>query len=223
MDRELGKEVLQVNGISKTVDGVKLLNNVSFTLSRADKVAFIGESEQAITMLFKILMEEEQPDEGTFKWGVSTSTSYFPVDNSVYFNDCDLSILDWIRQYSKTDETETYLRGFLGRMLFSGDDIYKPVKVLSGGEKVRCMFSRMMLYHSNVLLLDRPTNHLDLESITAVNNGLTAFKGVVILSSHDHEILQTVANRIIEITPDGCLDRQGTYEEFLDWKKENQK
>lgn len=223
MDRELGKEVLQVNGISKTVDGVKLLNNVSFTLSRTDKVAFIGESEQAITMLFKILMKEEQPDEGTFKWGVSTSTSYFPVDNSVYFNDCDLSILDWIRQYSKTDETETYLRGFLGRMLFSGDDIYKPVKVLSGGEKVRCMFSRMMLYHSNVLLLDRPTNHLDLESITAVNNGLTAFKGVVILSSHDHEILQTVANRIIEITPDGCLDRQGTYEEFLDWKKENQK
>lgn len=223
MDRELGKEVLQVNGISKTVDGVKLLNNVSFTLSRTDKVAFIGESEQAITMLFKILIEEEQPDEGTFKWGVSTSTSYFPVDNSVYFNDCDLSILDWIRQYSKTDETETYLRGFLGRMLFSGDDIYKPVKVLSGGEKVRCMFSRMMLYHSNVLLLDRPTNHLDLESITAVNNGLTAFKGVVILSSHDHEILQTVANRIIEITPDGCLDRQGTYEEFLDWKKENQK
>ena len=223
MDRELGKEVLQVNGISKTVDGVKLLNNVSFTLSRTDKVAFIGESEQAITMLFKILMEEEQPDEGTFKWGVSTSTSYFPVDTSVYFNDCDLSILDWIRQYSKTDETETYLRGFLGRMLFSGDDIYKPVKVLSGGEKVRCMFSRMMLYHSNVLLLDRPTNHLDLESITAVNNGLTAFKGVVILSSHDHEILQTVANRIIEITPDGCLDRQGTYEEFLDWKKENQK
>lgn len=223
MDRELGKEVLQVNGISKTVDGVKLLNNVSFTLSRTDKVAFIGESEQAITMLFKILMEEEQPDEGTFKWGVSTSTSYFPVDNSVYFNDCDLSILDWIRQYSKTDETETYLRGFLGRMLLSGDDIYKPVKVLSGGEKVRCMFSRMMLYHSNVLLLDRPTNHLDLESITAVNNGLTAFKGVVILSSHDHEILQTVANRIIEITPDGCLDRQGTYEEFLDWKKENQK
>lgn len=223
MDRELGKEVLQVNGISKTVDGVKLLNNVSFTLSRTDKVAFIGESEQAITMLFKILMEEEQPDEGTFKWGVSTSTSYFPVDNSVYFNDCDLSILDWIRQYSKTDETETYLRGFLGRMLFSGDDIYKPVKVLSGGEKVRCMFSRMMLYHSNVLLLARPTNHLDLESITAVNNGLTAFKGVVILSSHDHEILQTVANRIIEITPDGCLDRQGTYEEFLDWKKENQK
>ena len=223
MDRELGKEVLQVSGISKTVDGVKLLNNVSFTLGRTDKVAFIGESEQAITMLFKILMEEETPDEGTFKWGVSTSTSYFPVDNSAYFNDNDDSILDWIRQYSTADETETFLRGFLGRMLFSGDDIYKPVKVLSGGEKVRCMFARMMLFHSNVLLLDRPTNHLDLESITAVNNGLVNFKGVVILSSHDHEILETVANRIIEITPDGCIDRQGTYEEYLAWKKENGK
>lgn len=219
MDRELGKEVLQVSGISKTVDGVKLLNNVSFTLGRTDKVAFIGESEQAITMLFKILMEEEQPDEGTFKWGVSTSTSYFPVDNSAYFNDNDDSILEWIRQYSTADETETFLRGFLGRMLFSGDDIYKPVKVLSGGEKVRCMFARMMLFHSNVLLLDRPTNHLDLESITAVNNGLVNFKGVVILSSHDHEILETVANRIIEITPEGCIDRQGTYEEYLAWKK----
>ena len=222
-NREIGNDVLQVEGLTKTVDGVKILDNLSFTLGREDKVAFVGSNEQAITMLFKILMEEEQPDEGTFKWGVSASTSYFPVDNSAYFNDNDDSILDWIRQYSTSDETETFLRGFLGRMLFSGDDIYKPVKVLSGGEKVRCMFSRMMLYHSNVLLLDRPTNHLDLESITAVNNGLTAFKGVVILSSHDHEILQTVANRIIEITPDGCLDRQGTYEEFLDWKKENQK
>lgn len=145
------------------------------------------------------------------------------MDNSAYFNDNDDSILEWIRQYSTADETETYLRGFLGRMLFSGDDIYKPVKVLSGGEKVRCMFARMMLFHSNVLLLDRPTNHLDLESITAVNNGLVNFKGVVILSSHDHEILETVANRIIEITPEGCIDRQGTYEEYLAWKKENGK
>ena len=219
IERELGKEVLQVNGISKTVDGVKLLNNVSFTLGRTDKVAFIGESEQAITMLFKILMEEEKADEGTFKWGVSTSVSYFPVDNSEYFNDCQLSILEWIRQYSQSDETETYLRGFLGRMLFSGDDVYKPVNVLSGGEKVRCMFSRMMLYGSNVIVLDRPTNHLDLESITAVNNGLMNFKGVVLLSSHDHEILQTVANRIIEITPEVCIDRQGTYEEYLDFKQ----
>ena len=219
MDRELGKDILQVNGISKTVDGVKLLNNVSFTLGRNDKVAFIGESEQAITMLFKILMEEEQADSGTFKWGVSVTTSYMPVDNSKYFNDCNLSILEWIRQYSVKDETETYLRGFLGRMLFSGDDVYKPVNVLSGGEKVRCMFSRMMLFGSNVLILDRPTNHLDLESITAVNNSLVNFKGVVLLASHDHEILQTTANRIIEITPDGCIDRQGTYEDYIEFKK----
>ena len=216
-ERELGKEILTVNGISKTVDGVKLLNNVSFTLGRTDKVAFIGESEQAITMLFKILMEEEQPDEGAFKWGVSTSTSYFPVDNNKYFEGCELSIIDWMRQYS-SDETDTYLRGFLGRMLFSGDDVFKKVNVLSGGEKVRCMFSRMMLFGSNVLVLDRPTNHLDLESITAVNNGLVSFKGVILLASHDHEIMQTVANRIIEITPEGCIDRQGTYEEYLDFK-----
>ena len=220
MDRELGKDVLKVNGISKTVDGVKLLNNVSFTLSRTDKVAFIGESEQAITMLFKILAEEEEPDEGSIKWGVSTSRSYFPIDNSAYFNDNDESIVDWIRKYSTSEVTDTYLRGFLGKMLFSGDEIYKPVKVLSGGEKVRCMFRRMMLFGSNVIMLDRPTNHLDLESITAVNNGLRDFKGVVIFASHDHEIVQTVANRIIEITPDGCIDRQGTYEEFLDWRRE---
>lgn len=221
MDRELGKDILQVDGLSKTVDGVKLLNNVSFTLGRNDKVAFIGESEQAITMLFKILMEEEQADSGSFKWGVSVTTSYMPVDNSEYFNDCKLSILEWIKQYSVKDETETYLRGFLGRMLFSGDDVYKPVNVLSGGEKVRCMFSRMMLFGSNVLILDRPTNHLDLESITAVNNSLINFKGVVLLASHDHEILQTTANRIIEITPDGCIDRQGTYEEFIEFRKNN--
>ncbi len=222
MDRELGKEILQVKGVSKTVDGEKLLNNITFTVGREDKIAFIGESEQAITMLFKILAEEEVPDEGEFKWGISTSRSYFPVDNSAFFDGCDLSILEWIRQYSETDETETYLRGFLGKMLFSGDEIYKPVKVLSGGEKVRCMFSRMMLYGSNVLLLDRPTNHLDLESITAVNNGLRDFKGVVMFASHDHEIMQTVANRIIEITPEGVIDRQGTYEEFLEFKKQRE-
>lgn len=221
MDRELGKDILQVEGLTKTVDGVKLLDNVSFTLGRTDKVAFIGDSEQAITMLFKILNEEEEPDSGTFKWGVSVTSSYMPVDNSEYFNGCELSILDWIRQYSVKDETETYLRGFLGRMLFSGDDVYKPVNVLSGGEKVRCMFSRMMLFGSNVLMLDRPTNHLDLESITAVNNSLVNFKGVVLLASHDHEILQTTANRIIEITSDGCIDRQGSYEEFIEFKKNN--
>ena len=220
IDRELGKDILKVNNISKTVDGVKLLNNVSFTLSRTDKVAFIGESEQAITALFKILAEETEPDEGTIKWGVSTSRSYFPVDNSEYFNGHTESIVDWLRPYSTSEVTDTFLRGFLGRMLFSGDEIYKPVEVLSGGEKVRCMFSRMMLFGSNVILLDRPTNHLDLESITAVNNALRDFKGVVIFASHDHEIVQTVANRIIEITPDGCIDRMGTYEEFLEWRRE---
>lgn len=220
MDREPGKDILKVDGISKTVDGEKLLNNVSFTLGRTDKVAFIGESEQAITMLFKILMEEEQADEGTFKWGSTTSRSYFPVDNTSFFDGCDMTIVDWIRQYSTTEETDTFLRGFLGKMLFSGDDIYKKVDVLSGGEKVRCMFSRMMLFGSNVLILDRPTNHLDLESITAVNNGLHDFKGVVLFASHDHEIMETVANRIIEITPDGCIDRQGTYEEYLEFRRQ---
>ncbi|MDO5124859.1 MAG: ATP-binding cassette domain-containing protein [Ruminococcus sp.] len=220
MDREPGKEILRVDGISKTVDGEKLLNNVSFTLGRTDKVAFIGESEQAITMLFKIIMEEEEPDEGTFKWGSTTTRSYFPVDNSSFFDGCDMTIVDWIRQYSTTEETDTFLRGFLGKMLFSGDDIYKKVEVLSGGEKVRCMFSRMMLFGSNVIVLDRPTNHLDLESITAVNNGLRDFKGVILFASHDHEIMETVANRIIEITPDGCIDRQGTYEEYLEFRRE---
>lgn len=219
MDRELGKEILSVNGLSKTVDGEKLLNNISFTVGREDKIAIIGESEQAITMLFEILTEEQTADEGDFKWGISTSLSYFSKDNSKFFDGKSMSIIDWIRQYSETDETETYLRGFLGKMLFSGDEVYKPVEVLSGGEKVRCMFSRMMLFGSNVLLLDQPTNHLDLESITAVNNGLSDFKGVVIFTSHDHEIMQTVANRIIEITPDGIIDRQGTYEEFLEFKK----
>ncbi len=218
-DRELGKDVLEVKNLSKTVDGVKLLNDISFTIGRTDKVAFVGESEQAITMLMKILMEEETPDEGTFKWGVSTSVSYFPVDHSKYFEDCSLNLISWMQQFAVKDQTETYLRGFLGRMLFSGDDVYKSVPVLSGGEKVRCMFSRMMLFGSNVLLLDRPTNHLDLESIAAVNNGLTAFNGVVLFSSHDHEMLQTVANRIIEITPEGCIDRAGTYDDYLDWKK----
>ncbi len=220
MDREPGKDILKVDGLTKTADGVKLLNNLSFTLSRNDKVAIIGESEQAITMLFKILMEEEQPDSGSFKWGSTISRSYYPKDNSAYFNGCEMSIVDWIRQYSATEDTETYLRGFLGKMLFSGDDIYKPVNVLSGGEKARCMYSRMMLFGSNVLLLDSPTDHLDLEAITAVNNGLSDFKGVVIFTSHDHEIMQTVANRIIEITPDGCIDRSGTYEEYLEFRHE---
>lgn len=218
MDREAGKDILRVESISKTIDGEKVLNNVSFTVNKGDKIAFIGENEIAITTLFKILMGELEPDQGSYKWGVSITTSYFPKDNTAFFDGCDLSILDWIRQYSK-DTTETYLRGFLGRMLFSGEDIFKPVKVLSGGEKVRCMFSRMMLFGSNALVLDQPTNHLDLESITAVNNGLVSFKGNVLFTSHDHEFMQTIANRIIEITPDGIIDRMCTYDEYIESKK----
>lgn len=218
MDREAGKDILKVESISKTIDGQKVLNNISFTLNKGDKVAFIGSNEIAITTLFKILTNELLQDSGSFKWGVSTTQSYFPKDNTKFFENCDLNILDWMRQYSK-DTTETYLRGFLGRMLFSGDDIFKPVKVLSGGEKVRCMFARMMLYGSNVLLLDQPTNHLDLESITAVNNGLKSFKGNILFSSHDHEFINTIANRIIEIKDDGIVDRMCTYDEYIELMK----
>lgn len=220
MEREAGKDILQVTGLSKTVDGVKVLNNVSFTAAKGDKIAFVGGNENAVTALFKILNGEMEPDEGSYKWGGTITVSYFPNDNSAFFNDCELSIIDWMRQYSK-DETESYLRGFLGRMLFSGDDVFKPVKVLSGGEKVRCMFSRMMLFRSNALILDRPTNHLDLESITAVNNGLSEFKGNIFFATHDHEILETAANRIIEITENGCYDRRGTYDEYVRWRHEN--
>ena len=217
MDREVGKDILTVEGLTKEADGMKLLNNVSFTVRKNDKIAFVGKSEQAITMLFKLLMEEETPDSGSFKWGLSTSRSYFPADNSAFFNS-NLNLIDWMRQYSK-DQTETYIRGFLGRMLFSGDAVLKPVNVLSGGEKVRCMLSRMMLFGSNVLILDQPTNHLDLESITAVNNGLSDFKGNVLFCSHDYEIVNTVANRIIEICDDGIIDYSGNYDEFVEFKE----
>ena len=218
-DREAGKDILMVDGISKTIDGVKLLDKVSFTLNRGDRVVFIGENELAQTTLFRILMGELEPDEGSFKWGSTTTQSYLPKDNSQYFDGCTLSLLDWIRQFS-ADPSETYLRGFLGRMLFSGDDIFKPVNVLSGGEKVRCMLSRMMLSGANVVLMDQPTNHLDLESITAVNNGLVAFPGNILLASHDHEMLQSVGNRVIEFLPDGTiLDRVGTYEDYLEYRK----
>lgn len=224
MDREAGKDLLTVDSVSKTVNGEKLLDNVSFTLRHDDKIAIIGENEIAITALMQILAEETEPDEGSIKWGVSTSRSYFPKDNSAYFDGCSLNLMDWLRQYSKEGfetQNETYIRGFLGRMLFSGDDVYKEVQVLSGGEKVRCMLSRMMLFGSNVLLLDQPTNHLDLESITAVNNGLKAFKGNVIFASHDHEFVNTVANRIIDIKADGTIiDRMCTYDEYLEMKKE---
>lgn len=220
MDREVGKDILMVDGISKTIDGVKVLDKISFSLNKEDKVGFVGENETAITTMFQILMGEIEPDEGSFKWGQSTSQSYFPKDNSEFFNDCTLSIMRWLERYSK-DTTETYLRGFLGRMLFSGDDVQKPVNVLSGGEKVRCMLSRMMMYGANVILLDQPTNHLDLESITSLNNGLTDFKGNIIFSSHDHEFISTVANRIIEFTDTGIIDRNDTYDEYLEWKKNN--
>lgn len=218
MDREPGKEILTVEGISKTVDGVKVLNNVSFKVNKGDKIAFVGENEIANTTLFKILMEEITPDEGSFKWGISTSQSYFPKDNSEFFNNCDTSLIEWIMQYSK-DKTDTYLRGFLGRMLFSGDDVFKPVNVLSGGEKVRCMLSRMMMFGANVLILDQPTNHLDLESITAVNNGLIEFKSIILFATHDHEFIQTVANRIIELTDQGMYDKMCTYDEYLEARK----
>ncbi|MDR1254294.1 MAG: ATP-binding cassette domain-containing protein [Oscillospiraceae bacterium] len=218
MDREAGKDILSVDSISKAINGKKVLNKLSFTLNKGEKVAFIGENEIAITTLFKILLGELEPDEGTYKWGVSTSRSYFPKDNTSYFENSELNILDWMRQYSK-DISETYLRGFLGRMLFSGDDIFKQVKVLSGGEKVRCMFSRMMLFGSNVLVLDQPTNHLDLESITAVNKGLAAFKGNILFSSHDHEFIETIATRIIEIMDDSVLDRACSYDEYINYKK----
>lgn len=217
-ERELGKDILTVDGISKTIDGVKVLDNISFTLSRDDKVAFVGDNEIAQTTLFKILMEEIPPDEGTFKWGVSTSQSYFPKDNTEFFDDSTDNLLDWIRPYSP-DEHESYLRQFLGRMLFSGDDVFKEVKVLSGGEKVRCMLSRMMLSSANVLLLDQPTNHLDLESIAAVNNGLADFKGVVIFSSHDYQFIQTIANRIMEFSEEGFKDRKMTFDEYLESTK----
>ncbi|MBE6074057.1 MAG: ATP-binding cassette domain-containing protein [Selenomonas ruminantium] len=213
-DREAGDQLLQVDGISKTVDGEQVLKNVSFTLRKGDKVAFVGPNGIGKTMLFKILMGEEEPDEGTFKWGVTTSQAYLPSDNSDYFDGVDLSLVDWLRQYSK-DPDETFVRGFLGRMLFSGEESLKKASVLSGGERVRCMLSRMMLSGANVLLLDEPTNHLDLESITALNNGLIAFKGTALFVSHDHEFVQTIANRIIDITPDGVVDRVTTYDDFL--------
>ncbi len=217
MDREAGKEILAVEGISKTVDGVKVLDNISFRVNKGDKIAFVGQDEIATTTLFKILTGELEPDEGSYKWGGTTSLSYFPKDNSAYFDDNDDNLLQWLNQYS-SDNTETYLRGFLGKMLFSGDDVLKPVKVLSGGEKVRCMLSRMMMYGSNVLVLDQPTNHLDLESITAVNNGLEAFPGNVLFSSYDHQFIQTVANRIMEITDGHLLDKMMTYDDIIEFK-----
>lgn len=216
IDREIGNDLLRVEGISKTIDGEKVLDNVSFTMNKGDKIAFVGKDESAATTLFKILMGEMEADSGTFKWGVTTTQAYFPKDNTSYFENNELNLVDWLRQYSPVDQSESFLRGFLGRMLFSGEEVLKKAKVLSGGEKVRCMLSKMMLSGSNVLLLDDPTNHLDLESITALNNGLISYKGSILFTSHDHQFVQTIANRIIEITPKGLLDKQMNYDEFLE-------
>ena len=215
-EREIGNEVLEVEGLTKTVDGVKVLDNVSFRLDREDKVAFMGD-EIAITTLFNILMGEDTADSGTFKWGVTTSQSYLPKNHNQYFDGIEYSLVDWLRQYSE-EKSESFIRGFLGRMLFSGDEALKQAQVLSGGEKVRCMLSKLMLSNANVLVLDDPTNHLDLESITSVNKGLEKFPGVLLFNSHDQEMIQTLANRIIEITPGGIMDRKTTLEEYLENK-----
>nr|WP_295972053.1 ATP-binding cassette domain-containing protein [uncultured Bacillus sp.] len=215
-DREIGNDLLRVDGISKTIDGVKVLDNISFIMNKDDKIALVGTNETAKTTLFKILTGEMEADSGTYKWGVTTSQSYFPKDNSQFFEQCELNLVDWLRQFSPKDDSESFLRGFLGRMLFSGEEVLKKASVLSGGEKVRCMLSKMMLSGANVLLLDEPTNHLDLESITALNNGLINFKGSLIFASHDHQFIQTIANRIIELTPKGIIDKQMTYDAYLD-------
>ena len=213
-NREIGNEVLMVENLSKTIDGVKVLDNISFTLGHDDKVAFVGANEQAITTLFKILVGEMEPDEGNYKWGVTTSQAYFPKDNTAEF-DNDLTITDWLTQSSEIKDA-TYVRGFLGRMLFPGEDGIKRVRVLSGGEKVRCLLSKMMISGANILILDEPTNHLDMESITALNNGLIKFPGVILFTSHDHQFVQTTANRIMEILPNGTMiDKITTYDEYL--------
>lgn len=215
-EREAGKQLLTVDSITKQVDGEPLLNKISFVVNKGDKIAFVGPHGNATSALFDIIMGEVEADEGTYSWGVTTSQAYFPKDNARFF-DNDLPLVDWLRQYSK-EQDESFIRGFLGRMLFSGEEALKKSSVLSGGEKVRCMLSKMMLSASNVLIMDEPTNHLDLESITALNNGLVDFDGTLLFTSHDHQFLQTIANRIIEITPNGIIDKQMSYDEFLENK-----
>lgn len=214
-DREIGNDLLRVEGLTKTIGDTKVLDNVSFTMNKDDRIAFVGKNEIAKTTLFKIIMGEMEPDAGTYKWGVTTSQSYFPKDNAAYFEGNEPTLVEWLRQYSPEDGTETFLRGFLGRMLFSGEEALKKPSVLSGGEKVRCMLSKMMLSGANVLILDEPTNHLDLESITALNNGLVKFKGSILFTSHDHQFIQSIANRLIEITPNGIIDKEMSYDEYI--------
>jgi ATPase subunit of ABC transporter with duplicated ATPase domains len=214
-EREAGKQLLTVDSLSKTVEGEQVLNEFSLVVNKGDKIAFVGPNGLPKTTLFQILMNELEADNGEFSWGITTSQAYFPKDNSTYFEGVDLNLVDWLRQYSK-DQDETFLRGFLGRMLFSGEEALKKASVLSGGEKVRCMLAKMMLNGANVLLLEEPTNHLDLESITALNNGLIDFDGTILFTSHDHQFIQTIANRIVEITPNGVIDRTMSYDEYLE-------
>lgn len=217
-NRDVGNEILRVDGLTRFVDGVKAFDKVSFTVEKGDKIAFVG-NENAISALFEVLAGESEADFGEYKWGITITSSYFPKDHSPFFpKNNPLSILDWLRQYSLEDTTDTYLRGFLGKMLFSGDEVFKSSSVLSGGEKVRCMLARMMLKEANVLLMDQPTNHLDLETITALNNGMSDFSSNILFTSHDHELISSVANRIIELQPDGMADFRGSYDEFLDKK-----
>lgn len=213
-EREIGNDLLQVKNLTKTINGQKVLDNVSFIINPNEKVAFVGKDDLANTTLFEIINGEMEPDSGTYQWGVTTSQSYFPKDNSAFFENSDLPLVDWLRQFSPEDETETFLRSFLGRMLFSGEEALKKAKVLSGGEKVRCMLSKMMLSKANVLILDEPTSHLDLESITAVNNGLIKFKGSILFTSSDHEFVNSIADRLIEITPSGIVDKSISYDEY---------
>lgn len=214
-DREAGAQLLTVEGLSKSIDGEAVLKDISFTVAKGDKIAFVGPDGLAKTTLFKILMGELEADSGEYKWGVTTTQAYLPKDNSDYFDGIELNLVDWLRQFSK-DQEESFIRGFLGRMLFSGEESLKQASVLSGGEKVRCMLARMMLSGANVLILDEPTNHLDLESITSINNGLISFTGTMLFVSHDHQFIETIANRIIEITPNGLIDRRMTYDEYLE-------
>ncbi|HEY3366366.1 MAG TPA: ATP-binding cassette domain-containing protein [Symbiobacteriaceae bacterium] len=216
IEREIGNDLLRVDGLTKTINGETVLNNVSFIMNKDDKIAFVGMNQLAITTLFRILVGEIEADSGTFKWGGTTSQAFFPRDNTGYFEDPELNLVDWLRQYSPNEQGESFLRGFLGRMLFSGEEVLKQCTVLSGGEKVRCMLAKMMLRGANVLLLDEPTNHLDLEAITALNNGMMNFKGSMLFTSHDHQFVQTIANRIIEIIPNGLIDKQMSYDEYLE-------
>ncbi len=213
-EREAGKDILYIDSLSKTVAGNKLLDNVSFDVNKGDKICFVTRNPLAMTTFFKILMGEIEPDEGSYRWGVTTSRALLPIDNSEFFEGVDSTLVDWLREFS-TEKDESFIRSFLGRMLFSGEESLKKANVLSGGEKVRCMLSKMMLAATNVLILDEPTSHLDLESIQALNNGLVSFKGTLLFTSHDHKFIQTVANRIIEITPNGLIDRTSTYNDFL--------